>query len=76
MNMLVYGRYFASCGLKNTYYLYLYPASSILAADGGADNGVLFVVLKVLPLAESIKTRGSFEFCCVTHWHVVHFLAK
>lgn len=51
--MLIYERYSANCGLKNTCYLYLYPAPSILATYGGADNGVLFVALKVLPLARA-----------------------
>lgn len=27
-------------------------------------------------VSQSIKTRGPFEFYCVTHLHVVHFLAK
>jgi len=42
------------CELRvEKYLLYLYPASSILATYDGADNGVVFVVLKVLPLARA-----------------------
>lgn len=75
--MLIYERYSANCGLKNTCYLYLYPAPSILATYGGADNGVLFVCCsQSASVSQSIKTRGPFEFYCVTHLHVVHFLAK
>ena len=61
--MLIYGRGFANCGLIKAcedvtcIFILLVQFWPRMVVPG---NWVLFVVFKVLPLAESIKTRGSF----------------